>query len=81
MPNCILERHQAQAQAAAREMGWPMRDDGGQIRVELPEDWAGEIVACTGVDLEIVTDFAAGVRRTGNAEDLRRRIESRGLLG
>jgi len=81
MPNCMLERHQAQAKAAAQSMGWPVLDDGVYVRVELPEDWIGEIAQRTGADLEVVPDLAAGIARTGDVEDLRRRIETRGLLG
>jgi len=38
MPNCILEAQQAKAKAVALRMGWPVLDDGGCVRVELPED-------------------------------------------
>jgi len=81
VPNCILEPEQAKAKAVAQQMGWPMWDGGMCIRVNLPEDWADEIVERTGVDLETVPDFVAAIRRTRNVEDIRRRIETRGLLG
>ena len=58
-----------------------MRDDGGQVRVDLPEDWVAEIVERMGAELDVISDFAGGIRRTGNVEGLRRRIETRGLLG
>ena len=81
MPRCIVELHQAQAKAAAQSMGWPVLDDGGCVRVELPEDWAGEIVGCIGLDLDVALDFAAGIRRAGSAENVKQRLESQGLLG
>jgi len=81
MPRCIVELHQAQAKAAAQSMGWPVLDDGGCVRVELPEDWVGEMAGCVGVDLEVVPEFAAGIRRAGSAGNVKQRLESQGLLG
>jgi hypothetical protein len=81
MPNCILQPDRGKAKALAQKMGWAMQEAGEQTQFDLPEDWAREIVGCMEADLEPLADFAGGIRRSRSAGALKRRIESRGLLG
>ena len=53
MLKCLVSRDDRITLALARRLGWPTREIGPSVEIELPEDWAARVVAETPVRAEI----------------------------
>ena len=53
MVKCLVSRGDLITLALARRLGWPTREIGPSVEIELPEDWAARVMAETPMRAEI----------------------------
>ena len=53
MLKCLVSKGDRITLAVARKLGWPTREIALSVEIELPEDWAAQVVAETPMRAEI----------------------------
>jgi hypothetical protein len=53
MLKCLVTRGDHVTLMVARKLGWPTREIAEKVEIELPEDWAAQVVAETPMRAEI----------------------------
>jgi len=60
---CIIDRRDQGALEAARKLGWPMRQTGHRVEIDLPDDWAARLVVFGNAGIAAMGVFGEGVRQ------------------
>jgi hypothetical protein len=66
---CLLGEKDVTARVIARELEWPISQEGELVAIELPEDWLDQFADFGDLVIKISPVFTMGLQRARNLRE------------